>query len=459
MFFPVKFSSTKTTWSCLLIIGFLATISLAEDRYPDLASAESPGYAYVQSAGGRSAVGTEKKTTNPKVPAVTTPGRGGPTAGGILPLSPQAPAGGASAASSGVTPSAYGALAALFGEPASRFHSTNLYRAPAFLGDFYNSPGIIFAYDRMQVGAYSDIPVAGGAGRLNIADNNKALTEDRLFFNYNHYQNALYADASNFIVGPASRDFSVDRYTLGMEKAFFDAQWSVELRLPLTGRMDFFTPNFSVAGEQLGNLQILLKRMVYETENASAVVGLGVDIPTGGDAEGHVNLTAYQVHNHTVHLDPYAGVLWAPDTRTFCQGFVHVDVPANGDPIDYVDPVFGVGSFGILTEQTLLHVDFAGGYWLYLNRNAPYFTGLASVVELHYTSTLNDADGVSGMGLGTIFVFTERSNRSDILDLTVGLHADLANRTTCRVGAVFPLRTDTDRSFDSEVQVQIERRF
>jgi len=51
------------------------------------------------------------------------------------------------------------------------------------------------------------------------------------------------------------------------------------------------------------------------------------------------------------------------------------------------------------------------------------------------------------------------ADRADIVDFTVGLHAELADRTLCRVGGVFPLGTGANRCFDGELQVQLERRF
>jgi len=81
------------------------------------------------------------------------------------------------------------------------------------------------------------------------------------------------------------------------------------------------------------------------------------------------------------------------------------------------------------------------------------------LTELHYTTTLEDADSVSGLGTRTAFTFGNSANRVDLLDLTVGVHAEIAERTTCRVAGVVPLRRGDDRSFDSEVQVQLERRF
>ena len=85
-------------------------------------------------------------------------------------------------------------------------------------------------------------------------------------------------------------------------------------------------------------------------------------------------------------------------------------------------------------------------------------TGLASILELHYTTALQDADVLSATTGGTSFRFGNLRNRFDVVNLTVGLHAEMARRTTFRVAGVFPLNT-VDRPFDSEVQVSVNRRF
>ena len=47
----------------------------------------------------------------------------------------------------------------------------------------------------------------------------------------------------------------------------------------------------------------------------------------------------------------------------------------------------------------------------------------------------------------------------NIVDLTIGLHAEFSRQTLVRVGASFPLGADPNRTFDSELLVQLERRF
>ena len=229
--------------------------------------------------------------------------------------------------------------------------------------------------------------------------------------------------------------------------------------MPFTGGLDFQTQNFSTTGGNIGNLALILKRKIYENECTVMAAGLGLDFPTGSDAYGHVNVTDWRIQNQAVHLLPYIGLLRKPNDCFFWQGFLQIDVPLNGNAIDFDDRFDGPGSFGILDDQTLLFADLELGYWLHRNPCARGLTGLAAVVEFHYATTLQDADIVTGTTTITNFAFGNLANHVDEVNATVGLHGEFANRTLCRVGAVFPLSWGDNRSFDAEVQVQLERRF
>ena len=171
-------------------------------------------------------------------------------------------------------------------------------------GDLFNQSG------QVQVnGAFSamaDIPTAGVLGRSKVSENNKAVTMDRVYFMMNHFHNALEGDANTLDSVPAT-DLSVDRYTLGLEKRFLDQLWSVDLRLPLINRYDFGIPKFGVTGDEIGNLAVTLKRQLVANCTTGVVAGLGIDVPTGGDLDGHAGSTNFMLHNDAVHLSPYVG--------------------------------------------------------------------------------------------------------------------------------------------------------
>ena len=71
------------------------------------------------------------------------------------------------------------------------------------------------------------------------------------------------------------------------------------------------------------------------------------------------------------------------------------DVAANENGVSLVGN--GFTDSDSLADQTLLYLDASAGYWWYQSTDDSGLTGLASVLELHYTTTLNDADtaGVS----------------------------------------------------------------
>jgi hypothetical protein len=156
--------------------------------------------------------------------------------------------------------------------------------------------------------------------------------------------------------------------------------------------------------------------------------------------------------NDAVHLLPYLALQSSPDENWFFHAFTQVDIAANENKIN----VQGIGfsESDSLADQTLLYLDASAGYWWYRTANDSGLTGLASVVELHYTTTLNDADtaNLSGAFIGNF------ENRYDVLNLTAGVHSEWSGNTAVRVAVVVPLDRN-ERFFDSEAQVSVIRRY
>jgi hypothetical protein len=373
-------------------------------------------------------------------------------------------------------------LASMYGgnaPPAERLAGT-----PNMFGDFFNNMGGcvmgVFSHPPAATESFcADLPLAAASRRVKIAEDNNALPQDRVFFLYNHFENALQMQST--LPEPFQRSFCVDRYTMGVEKTL-NCCWSVELLMPLAGQTEVSTTDFGISGGCTGNLAVIIKRLLYESDTTAVAVGLGIDAPTGSNVQGYASVvdTGYTskfnyftMHNDAVHLLPYMGFLRKPNCRFFYQGFAQLDIGANGNRIDYqsiyytnylgrhTSELIDSGQLGVLNEQNLLYLDLSGGYWLYRNPCACGLTGLAAMLELHYTTTLQDTDVVQRSAFPTAFQLTFENcyNRVDVVNLTVGLHSEFANHTLCRVGAVFPLQSGDNRSFDSEVQVQIERRF
>jgi hypothetical protein len=194
-------------------------------------------------------------------------------------------------------------------------------------------------------------------------------------------------------------------------------------------------------------------------------------------------------------MSPFVAFFASPSDRFFAQGFMEFDFPLNRDKVSFTEqaftatgtpanfnPPFAPGSsIGGLTappftstdqirDQTLMQIDVGTGYWLYRPQcyqcceSTPWITGIASTLELHYTTTLNDAQIVTVPQdifavPGTSGQFGNQHNRIDILDLTVGSTFEIARQTTIATGFAFPLLQHDNRTFDWEFLLQINYYF
>jgi hypothetical protein len=116
-----------------------------------------------------------------------------------------------------------------------------------------------------------------------------------------------------------------------------------------------------------------------------------------------------------------------------------------------------------------MQIDVGGGYWLYRNPSKRRsLSGLAALAELHYTTTLDDADivtvpetpirtGTQANPIGPLDPprLGNLANRLDILNVTVGTQMLFGENIAVAVGYVAPLRDDFDRTFDGELNVQL----
>lgn len=361
----------------------------------------------------------------------------------------------------------------------ARTSYARLSRAPNMFGDSFGNGGqltenpVVFFVPigggnvvacPCGTGDRTDLPAAGG-GVIKVAENNKPIPMDRVFFGYNGFQNALTVGQ------PVPRDVNANRYTLGFEKSLAEGLWSVNVVVPFTDSLALNSDAFSVSSNSFGNLAVFLKRLAYSDDELALSAGLGVSLPTGSDLSVQThqfnpiratndtqNLT---IHNEAVHLVPYVGLLAMPSDDWFYQGFVSLDFAANGNGVDLGTPASPVGT---LTEQNLFHLDFSIGCWIMRNPDAYYLHGVAALAELHYTSTIQDTDSIlfpTQPDVGTFInaELTNLANRTDVLNLTGGIQLQIGRLSNLRVAGVVPVRNQPDRQFDSEIQISFNRHF
>lgn len=287
-----------------------------------------------------------------------------------------------------------------------------------------------------------------GDGTIKISENCSPLPVDRVFFDYNHFENALVTANNDTI--------SLNRYTVGVEKTFLDGFGSVEFKMPwdaglaATQNVDVSTPDNQ--GTFFGALPVTTKFLLFQNNYWAASAGVAVGLPTLPDVGLRSRSNNINVFNDSTHVAPFWGLLLTPNDRWFSITFMQFDFDTNGDRVT------GNGNdLGRLRDPTLMYVDSSIGYWLFYDqqgvRGAGYLTGMAPILELHYTKTLNNAMGIQNF-------IQPQSNAINVLNLTAGLFFKLGSSAGLTVAGVAPLRTSpADKQFDAEVLVQFNRWF
>ncbi|MDZ4658729.1 MAG: hypothetical protein SH868_14230 [Bythopirellula sp.] len=350
--------------------------------------------------------------------------------------------------------------------------------------------------------------------RLNIAEANSPLPTDRFYYSYRHFANASTISAYQF-----AESVDIDRHLLAWEHVFWDDMASLELRLPIELRMrsDIFSiiaPAFGVVDPlvgpnggrrtELGNIAAIFKYLLIERDWAALSAGLGITLPTAQDVDyrlavdgeiefpGFPGLTADEAAafqgifaNETIYLEPFlAWLMKEPTSPWFHQGFLQFEVAANpsrvtfdgdgatlflqsGVPIGFYDFFTPVPQRVELFSQTLMRLNLGTGYLFVDRPQARGLRQLASLFELHYTTTLTDAilsevplttqSSVGTVPLQTITV-GNGMNRVDILNAATGISMNYAGWIVTN-GVAVPLRDESNRGFDFEYNFQLQRPF
>ncbi|QEF98637.1 hypothetical protein Mal15_26920 [Stieleria maiorica] len=330
-------------------------------------------------------------------------------------------------------------------------------RTPEFFGDILVGGDSVV--DTGLAIVRNDLPLAASSRRAKIADHNKAYPVDRAFINYHHFSAAQNQRRSGVL-----DENAVDRFTVGFEKTYDQGRASVEFRLPFAERFTIDDPDYRLVGGNVGNLAIIFKRLIHQTQTRAIAAGIGFDTPTGSDVRGELPLQGveFEVDNDSIHLLPYIGVVGAPGDLFYHMSF-QLDIPINGNTIE--TDTGGLIERGVLDETSFFYFDISAGYWFFREScrcpgrgrlGLGRLTGLAGVVEYHLNSTLGDGDFVT---LGTGFASFGTPQDLGISNLTIGLHAELDYHTKLRVGGAFPLSEEPERFFDGEFMLSLIRHF
>jgi hypothetical protein len=291
------------------------------------------------------------------------------------------------------------------------------------------------------------LPLSGGDRRYKLTEHNSPIPQDRVFFNYHHFENAL----SDAVGNPAN----LDRFTFGVEKTFRDGLWSIELRVPFASGLSSDQNGPTSFGQEFGNIALTFKRLLHTSECLTVSAGLGVIFPTADDAAVINGTSSLRMKNEAYHLLPFLGIQWMPNDCLWVQFFTLADFDLNGNTTTWVI-AGGNPRVDNYRDQNLLFIDVSVGYWLFhCPDECRLLTGLAPIIELHYSTTLQDTDVFSASGQSANDNFVSNPfNRMDVVNLTAGLRAELFGRSYLTVAGVAPLRKGDEKLFDAEFGVQ-----
>jgi hypothetical protein len=326
--------------------------------------------------------------------------------------------------------------------------SYGLASTPNMIGD---TLGLGFQFRAPKIdgktGFGGDVPL--GAGSVKIGEDTSPLPVDRVFFDFNHFQNA-YVTANGV-------DVPLNRYTFGLEKTFFNGLMSVELKAPLDNGLndiqDVTASTLDNEGTIFGTMVLTPKILLFQNSFWAASSGLALGLPTSPTVGLNTQFDRIRMFDDSTHVAPFLGLLLTPNDRWFSITYLQFDFDSIGDHVNVDDtPV------GTLHVPDLMYVDCSVGYWLFYNqptgsRITRYVTGMAPIVELHYTHAMESAEGIPD-------VVEPNNDKFNALNITGGFFFKLGESAGLTVAGVAPLRTlPSDKEFDAEVLVQFNRWF
>jgi hypothetical protein len=225
-------------------------------------------------------------------------------------------------------------------------------------------------------------------GRTKIAQNGSVVPRTRAFFDYALTENEQMGG-----------NFTFQRFTPGIERAFFGGLTSLELRMPivLSSGAEISADNpFSEGDGEFGNVSLAVKALMIRMARFAFSGGMQLTLPTASNTNVRLadGTSLVHVKNESVHVMPFLGAVY--DGRLFySQLFAQVDIDANGNALQ-VNPTLAPGAALVtapdLYDTDQFYLDWATGLWLYRAPDGPRgpldLVAVAPTVEVHYTQGL-----------------------------------------------------------------------
>jgi hypothetical protein len=280
--------------------------------------------------------------------------------------------------------------------------------------------------------------VANQFSDVKIAEGESPRPVDRVFFKYNYYNNV----EPERWQGPTQSIHNVDlyRYSFGFERTFFDQTVSIGVRIPfdvidaepknflapdpVTGALHVATGT-GLNDPSFGNVSAILKAIIWQDKETGSLLSAGATISVPTASTKLIN----PGQSTLAYVQPFGGFIFSRGDF-FVQGFSSITAPVAS------------------AESIVWFNDLGVGFYAYRTHAA----SIAPMLEVHVASPLRQADPtVNDFG---VFDNLEVHN---VVDVTLGASAELANGAVIGVGMSLPMTGP--RPFDWEGIAQFNYRF
>jgi hypothetical protein len=264
-----------------------------------------------------------------------------------------------------------------------------------------------------------------------FSDNQSPIPQDRVFANFNYFNNVNYAINQRF-QAPV-HGIEVYRYLLGFEKTFLGGNASIGISESINNLASrSATPALGGTSTAMGDVNVFTKFILYQRWDDNSGMpalggygypaqlggagrngglisgGLALTLPTG---PGNFAGASFSKSFRNTGIQPWLGYFYSRG-NLYLHGFESIYVPT--DPNDV----------------TMLFNDFGIGYYVYRNPNLDTFlTAVAPTAEIHVNVPFTHRD---------VFNLRDIAGTQDVVDFTLGANFQFGQRTVLMLGAIAP---------------------
>ena len=268
-------------------------------------------------------------------------------------------------------------------------------------------------------------PIYPSVRNFKISENQSPRPQDRVFFNFNYYNN-LNDTINRRDLSPVTQ-MKAYVYNFGIEKTFNNGMGSVGIELPL----DNLTANSfgnvvsTPTSSALGNLTIFSKYILAQNVRTGSLISACCAITP---QTGTSRFAGARISSRSI-----------PPTFQTCLGYIY-------NYNNWYFQGFSGFSFSINpNDVSMIYNDIGVGYFLYRNQDSRgLLTALAPTVELHVNNPLNHRDPFNKFDL---------AGSPDTVDFTFGLNFGLMNTAVLTAAFVTPVASP--KAFDSEAVLML----